>query len=63
MLSMLSERGAVGVELDECCHLYRISRGSVHQEHYEHQTTTGNNTWQSLQLCGVRPRRLPLDRL
>lgn len=57
------EAWRVWVGLERCCHLHGISRGSVCQERCEHQTTTGNGTQSSLQLCGVQPRKLPLDRV
>ena len=62
MLSMLSE-WSVWVEQDERCHLHRVSGGSAPQEHDGPQKTIGNNAWQSLQLCGLRPHKLPLDSL
>ena len=53
--------GGWGGWRDECSHLHRISRGSVPRERDEHQKTAGNRAWQSLQLCGAGPRKLPLD--
>lgn len=47
------EAWRVWVGLEGCSHRHGISRGSVCQECCEHQTTTGNGTRSSLQLCGV----------